>query len=111
MTGVQPDDELYDAISSYPSTFKQHNQGTMKEYIKREGIWWEQLQESVALTDDKDEIIHLIEPLHEQLRGLLLLRRSVIQVRDYPMLFKESNGVSFETSRKPCKIRIRSFGH
>ena len=55
MAGVQPVDELYDAITSYLSTFKQHSHETMKEYIKREGIWWGQLQESVALTDGKEK--------------------------------------------------------
>ena len=64
MAGVQPVDELYETITSYLSTFKQHNQEAVKEYVKRERIWWEQLQEAVALTDGKDEDIYLIEPLH-----------------------------------------------
>ena len=104
MAGVQPVDELYDAITSYLTSFKQHTQETMKEFVKREGFWWEQLHEAVALTDGKDKDIHLIEPMHEQLRGMLLLRRSVIQAQDYPMLFKDSNGVNFENQENHGRL-------
>ena len=37
-----------------------------------------------------------IAPLHEQLCGMLLLKRSHIPLWDYPRIFKETNGVNFE---------------
>ena len=80
MAGVQPVDELYDSMMHYLQNFKMRPQEIIKEYITRETTVWEQLQEAVALIDGREG--EAPSPIHEQLRGMLLLRRLAIPLRD-----------------------------
>jgi hypothetical protein len=97
MAGVMPVDELFESMMFYLMKFTMHSQETVKEYVAREATVWEQLQDALdAMTstvkDDGGDPWHGIrktEPLHDQLRGMLLLRRSNINSRDYPMILKE----------------------
>ena len=78
MAGVQPVDELYDAMIYYLQNFKMNPQESIQEYITRETTVWEQLQEAVALIDGREADV--VSPIHDQLRGMLLLRRSAIPI-------------------------------
>ena len=52
-------------------------------YLKREAKTWERLQESVALMDGKTDI-EGVQPMHDKMRGMLLLKRSKLTQMHYP---------------------------
>ena len=65
----------------------------------RAGIVWEHFQEVVAIAYGHTDIA-TIEPLHDQLRAMFLLRRSVSPPREYPMAMKEGRGVGYSGIQK-----------
>ena len=91
MSGITPVGELFTSFTYYLNTFKQGPQESIREYVEREAKIWEQVQESVAQMDDTEDVEDQ-QPIHDHLRGMLLLRRSSIQSRDYPLIFKGNSG-------------------
>ena len=88
IAGVQQVDDLNDTLFYYIQHFKQSNSETIKEYVDREEQAWEDLQDSIRRMDNSDQ--EEISPIHDQLRGrLLLLHRSHSHARYYPMILKE----------------------
>ena len=111
IAGTGPVDDLFDSTTFYLNVFRQTSTETAKEYIDREANQWEQFQESVsaiqAVSSRPEDNIgseaiapERIEPIHDQLRGMLLLKRSVVAPRDYPMLTKECRGHGYEGIKK-----------
>ena len=107
IAGTVPVDDLFDSTTFYLNVFRQTSTETVKEYIDREANQWEQFQESVsaiqAVSSRPEDNIgseaiapERIEPIHDQLRGMLLLKRSVVAPRDYPMLTKECRGHGYK---------------
>ena len=75
----------------------------MKEYVEREQRKWTELQEAIAAMDSIDDLdaISAISPFHEQLRCLMLLKRSSAQAQHLPIIWasQKGTGTSFESTR------------
>ena len=70
---------------------------------------WEEVQEAIAQMDQKEDAT-TIEPVHDHLRGMLLLGRSHIQPRDYPMIFKATgHGAPYNTIKNAMLESCREF--
>ena len=109
MSGITPVDELFASFTHYLTIFKQHSQESVREYVEREAKSWEEVQEATASMDGSEEIDGQ-QPLHDHLRGMLLLRRSVIQDRDYPLIFKEcTSGTPFEGIKRAMLESYKEF--
>ena len=97
MAGIAPVDELYSTMSFSMRTFKPSPQESVKGYVDRESMVWEEVQEAIAQMDQKEDAT-TIEPVHDHLRDMLLLGRSHIQPRAYPLIFKANeHGTPYNT--------------
>ena len=73
---------------------------------------WEEVQEAIAQMDQKEDAT-TIEPVHDQLYGMLLLIRSYVQPRGYPLVSQASeHGAPYDTTqpRKRCWSPIENSG-
>ena len=83
MAGVKPVDELYTAVYYYLMSFRQQAVESVREYLDREEKAWDDMKQIlVAMRPlDATETVDPV-PFHDQLRAILLLKRSSIQPRD-----------------------------
>ena len=106
-TGASPTlDELFTSFTHYMNTLQQGPQESIREYVEREAKIWEHVQESVAQMDGTENIEDG-QPIHDQLRGMLLLRRSNMQSRDCPLIFRvKAGGAPYAGIKKALLLLI-----